>query len=393
MANNHLKIHKGLNLAPQSSAPSSPNNGDIYYDSSLAKFRKYENGVWSDLDSGSVERKNIIINSNFDFWQRGSASISLTSGVRADRFHTWRAGTTAPPTITVAQSTDVPDSISTYSLKHTDDGAGVSIGTDAYRKINYTVEGYDAQQLVGKVFTLSFYVKSSVTGTYCVAFKNSGKDKSYIAEYTVNVANTWEKKDITIGSVVPTAGTWDYTTGVGLEVAWVLAAGTNYQTTADAWQSGNYFSTSSQVNWLSGGGATFYLSQVQLAPNTTSIEYRRAGITIAEELSLCQRYYEKSYALTTVPGTATSIGSMIFLRTDGGGGSTFPFNTRKRVAPTMVVYSPSGSSGVTKNLVTTADTSSTPSGTEANFYMAISAAASLTAYQGHFTADAGLSVS
>lgn len=137
--------------------------------------------------------------------------------------------------------------------------------------------------------TISFWVKSSKTGTYCLSIQNIGNALSYIREYTINSTDTWEKKSITIpGS---TSGTWDKTTGSGIILSWALAMGSTYQNSANSWVSGNYLATSNQVNLLDSISNSFYLSQVQLevGDKATDFEFRDYGT----ELLRCQRYYQR----------------------------------------------------------------------------------------------------
>jgi len=139
---------------------------------------------------------------------------------------------------------------------------------------------------------LTFWVKSPKTGTHCIAFQNSGQDRSYVAEYTVSAADTWERKTISV-SFSETGGTWDYATGVGLRVIATLMAGTTYQTTAGAWQTGNYMGTAACAanNLLDNIANNFLISQADLRPSNTapdSFVGRPPGL----EKDLCARYYE-----------------------------------------------------------------------------------------------------
>ena len=140
-----------------------------------------------------------------------------------------------------------------------------------------------------KDITISFWVKSSLTGTFAVGLLNSATDRSYVTNYTINSANTWEQKSVTIPG--DTTGTWLTTNGVGLSLGFTLSCGSTRHTTANIWTSGTYQSTSSQVDLTATTGATFYITGVQLERGSTasSFEYRPYGT----ELFLCQRYYER----------------------------------------------------------------------------------------------------
>jgi hypothetical protein len=143
---------------------------------------------------------------------------------------------------------------------------------------------------MGQKITLSFWVWSNLAGIYCVSFRNTGNDRSYVAEYTINAANTWEKKTITLTMQDGLSGTWNFVEGSGLNVAFCQACGTAYQTTPGAWQSGNFLATANQVNFLSAPRNLFLVDvQLELGPVATPFECRPFG----DELALCQRYYEK----------------------------------------------------------------------------------------------------
>lgn len=293
-----------------------------------------------------VGRKNYIINGDFRLWQRGIDSGSIASATKTyipDRFHIYHS---SDGLMRFTQSQSAPTvlesghyfSDSAYILVPT---ADASIGASQYSYMGYTVEGYDFRHLVASEFiTLSFWVRSSVTGTYCVKFGNSGADRSYIAEYVVNTASTWEKKIITIPMNF-SGGTWNYTNGSGLLILWVLASGSTFHTTANIWATGNYLSTSNQVNFMSSTSNEIRFNGIQLecGPNGTDFEMRH----ISEELSLAQRYYEKSYNLSVNPGTVANEGILVFTAPATG---TFylnaPFKTTKRVSglATVKFYSP-----------------------------------------------------
>ena len=205
--------------------------------------------------------------------------------------------------------------------------------------------------------TLSFYVKSNKTGTYTInLYKPDNTAYNYVQEYTINSANTWEKKTITIsptaGStslITSSAGAINNDTGSGLEIGFSLAWGSDFNTTANTWVAANDYSTTNQVNWMDSTSNNFYLTEVQLevGDKATPFEHR----SFAEELALCQRYYEKSYDYGTAIGTVTYLGAV----TMGGGatGSTTSFSpmlcpqfeVRKRTAPTVTVYDQAGTSG------------------------------------------------
>lgn len=250
---------------------------------------------WAATNGQIAGMRNKIINGSMEFSQRGTTFAAITTGTYAlDR---WVIGQDHNGAGTVTQNTDVPSNNEfQYSYRYAVTTADTSIASAQFLLIEQKIEGFDARDLIGRTFTLSFWVRSSKTGTHCIALRNSGSDRSYIAEYTISVANTWEFKQITVSGGLITAGTWDWINGVGVRVEWTLAAGTSFHTTASAWQTGNYIATANQVNCLDTIGNIFAITGVQLELGSVATPFEHRAH--AAELALCQRYYEA--------GTATS---------------------------------------------------------------------------------------
>jgi hypothetical protein len=232
--------------------------------------------------------KNRIINGAQTVDQRGSASTAVTtsSAYVTDRF----TQVFANASCSFQQVSDAPSGF-INSLKLTvTTGSAPSVGSN--NVILQKIEGLNVFDFVfgsasAVSVTLSFWVKGSVTGTYAVSLTNSAFNRSYVATYTINVANTWEQKTITVAG--DTTGTWLTTNGVGLTVLWDFGSGTNLNTTAGSWQAGNYYRTSGCTTIASTTNATFQITGVQLEKGSTatSFDYRPYGT----ELALCQRYF------------------------------------------------------------------------------------------------------
>jgi hypothetical protein len=248
-----------------------------------------------------------------------NAGASVTVNADAAFFATDRfqaAGQGSDGVYTVQQSSTAPAGF-VNSLLATVTTADASIGSTQQYNIQQYIEGYNTADLNfgsanAKTVTLSFWVRSSVTGTFSGALRNSAVNRSYPFSYTINSANTWEFETITIAG--DQSGTWLTTNGTGINVIWTLGAGTSRLSTANSWQAGNYQGVTGQTNLIATNGATFYLTGVQFEVGTqaTTFDNRSYGT----ELSLCQRYY---YLIAK--GTDTSlIGSSSYFsatRADG----------------------------------------------------------------------------
>ncbi len=271
-----------------------PLDGDLTAIAALthsAGRRLVSNGSAWAADDTPGSFRNRIINGAFDIWQRGTSFASIAaSAYCADRW-TYYKGTTGA-VHDISRSTDVPGTSPTealYSFLVDCATADAAVAAGDLVILSQKIEGQCIRDLVGNTFTLSFWVKATKTGTYCVAFRNSGTDRSYVAEYTVSVADTWEFKTVTVSGGCPTAGTWDYTTGVGLQVDFTLMAGSTFQTTASAWQTGNFTATASQVNACDNVANNFRIANVQLERGAVATPFERPSYT--DEYERCRRYF------------------------------------------------------------------------------------------------------
>jgi hypothetical protein len=169
-----------------------------------------------------------------------------------------------------------------------------TVGASELFMVQQRIEGYNVADLAwgtasASTVTFSFWVRSSLTGTFGGALTN-GTARSYPFTYTVSSANTWEQKTITV--VGDTSGTWNTTNSFGLICAFSLGIGTTYSGTAGAWAGSVYYSATGATSVVGTNGATFYITGVQLEKGSTatSFDYRPYGT----ELALCQRYYQQS---------------------------------------------------------------------------------------------------
>jgi hypothetical protein len=236
--------------------------------------------------------KNRIINGAMEIDQRNAgASVSVGNGSVTFITDRWNVYEDTSGSMTSQQSSTAPAGF-INSLLLTVTSAGTATASQLCR-LQQRVEGLNVSDLAwgsasAKTITISFWVRSSLTGTYCVNIRNSAVDRSYVATYTISAANTWEQKSVTIAG--DTSGTWLTTNGVGMYVSWDLGAGSNANTTAGSWIAGNKENTSAQANWIGTSGATFYITGVQLEQNTSATPFERRLYN--QELANCQRYYQ-----------------------------------------------------------------------------------------------------
>lgn len=269
--------------------------------------------------------KNRIINGDMKIAQRGTSFANIANAYSIDRF---LYSSSHAAVVNITQNSDVPTGSGLYySLRATIGTADTSIAAGDHSIIGQPIEGYNIADLVGVPITVSFWVRSSKTGIHCFRLNNSGLDRSYVSEYTINTANTWEKKSITIASGLITAGTWNYTNGLGLYAQWCLTAGSTYQTSsANSWVSSNSFSTANQVNCLDTVGNIFAITGVQLekGSSATDFEFR----PYSTEIDLCRRYYQ--------------IADLLYVMFPWNSGSqlvrlSHPLNPVMRIAPTCTM--------------------------------------------------------
>ena len=313
---------------------------------------------FSDIQTfaNSTRRDNALINGNFDIWQRGTTFTEIDNfKYSADRWQTFYIGSTGVDGITISRSTSVPTtgtSTSAFSFQATVATADASIGADEVYAIAQPIEGANIQQFgfgTGDAtdLTLSFWVNSSLTGTYCVFFRNAqatsnASARTYVVEYTVSQANTWQYKTISLRADAGGTYTLTNSTGAfGILVGFALAVGSSFQTsTTGAWHDATAFGTANQTNFMGTVANTINFARVQLEYGrlATPFAHRHIGL----ELQLCQRYYAKTFAQSTTP--ADGLGGSGFLIGKGNTTVAFePFTTWSlpavmRAAPTVQLF-------------------------------------------------------
>jgi hypothetical protein len=310
-------------------------------------------GVSSALGSAALAPsgfgfRNLLINGAMQIDQRGSATTAVTTNAYVtDR---WYVEDGCDAVLSSQQSTDVPTGQGfRNSLKITATTADASIGSTQFSVITQWVEGTNSALLAwgssgAKQVTVSFWVKASVAGTYSLTLYNDGASRICPTAYTINAANTWEKKVVNV--VGDTSGTWLTTTGRGVSVNFYTALGSTYLGTSGAWNGSSVYGVTGQANAWASTNNIFAITGVQLEANpvATNFEQRPIGV----ELALCQRYYEKSYDTATAPGTVTEVGVHWHSGSGNGSGRHYVpirFKVEKRTnGYTVATYDPAASS-------------------------------------------------
>lgn len=343
----------------------------------------------------AISRRNAIINGAFDIWQENSSFASAADGTyTADM---WVYGKQGAMVHDISRSTDVPTvaqagRLFNYSALIDCQTVDSSIGSTDICAFEQKIEGYNWLPLAQKALVLSFWVKATKTGTYCVSLRNNRSgtpDRSYVAEYTVSQSDTWEFKTVTF-SASPSAGTWNYTNGNGCSLSFCLAGGSSFQTTAGAWQTGNYLCTSNQVNACDSTSNNFRVTAVQLEIGSLPTPFE--GRTFQEERRLCQRYWESSYEYGSAPGTSSSNGKFSYsVSSSGGFVATVPFKVVKRTTSSNTFYSITGASGNLRNETSSADVAASPAmSSETGVGIDKGGLTSGHSISGHFVANARL---
>jgi hypothetical protein len=343
--------------------------------------------------------RNRIINGAMRIDQRNAgASVSTNTGNNVYTLDRWNAVYGTQNFYTVQQnsgSVTPPAGFRNYL-------GVVSSGTNTgdIQSIQQIIEGFNTADLNwgtanAATVTLSFWVRSSLTGTFGGSLQNSAVNRSYPFSYTISAANTWEQKSITIAG--DTTGTWLTTNGAGIRLNFSLGTNATFSGAAGAWAASDFRSATGATSVVGTSGATFYITGVQLEVGTqaTSFEYRQ----YQQELALCQRYYQTSYVSGAAVDSATGPtegASFICINTsDSSNGGMLPVTMRG--TPTFAMYSTvggAGSASARNNASGASVTGITLAGGTTTSLPRLSKTAGLsilgTPYSAHYTASAEL---
>ena len=297
---------------------------------SLVKANTYQdasggsNAVFSGVASppNSMGFRNRLINSAMVIDQR-NAGASVTPADGAYTLDRWRAGASAASKFSVQQSSVAPAGFN-FSMLCTSLSA-YSVGTNDNFEMFQYIEGFNTADLAwgtasAQAVTLSFWVRSSLTGTFGGAINNSAFNRSYPFSYTISAANTWEQKSITIAG--DTSGTWLTNNGTGLIFCICIGAGATRSGTAGSW-SGTWFASATGATSVVGtNGATFYITGVQLEAGTVASPFERRDY--GRELIMCQRYFQTGQT-----------GALGYTSINTGSAAAYPYPVVMRATPTL----------------------------------------------------------
>jgi hypothetical protein len=349
------------------------------------------------IGSNNTTFRNRIINGAMVIDQRNAGAVISSLGAVTtyivDRFF-YQSGNAGRFSAQQNAGTVTPPAGFTKYLGFTSLGANSPAASD-YGIASQAIEGLNITDLgwgtaSAATITISFWVRSSITGTQSIALVNVASVRSYSQTYTINSANTWEQKTITVPG--DTSGTWATDNTTGIYLRFPLATGSSNLTTAGVWNATNSNGATGTTAISATSGATFYITGVQLEAGTTAspFEYRSYGT----ELSLCLRYFETNYPAGVATGSISLPG---FVSTNSSSlssneASGVQFSVKKRITPTIVIYHiTTGTAGSVYRVSDAASVAVTPThiGRSGIGFLAL-ASSSANGYYWNYTASAEL---
>ncbi len=350
--------------------PASATDGNLaVFDGTTGKLIKDGGPVPGGGGGGGAPAQNLARNPNFGIAQRGAETTGLNSNLTWVDGYEWYQTTGMDTVVTVRQVENVgqPDALagSRYFHEVLVTTPETALAAGEYAGIAQHLEINDVAHLQwgasgAETITISFWVRSSLSGTHTIAVQDGFRARAYVVEYTVNTADTWEKKTITIPGDTDAAwlSTPNNTNVPGFSLSWMLATGSTFQTTAGSWQNGNFMGTSSGVNLLASGGNSFRLGRIKIEVGSTATDFvePNAGAEYIRAL----RYFDFTASLfDTPPGLYDWTEGALGVHANDVGEATITreFRTAMLYPPDITTYSTDG----TVNRVDHGGTNVTPS--------------------------------
>tara|TARA_R100000951_G_scaffold116061_1_gene126375 strand:- start:1605 stop:2672 length:1068 start_codon:yes stop_codon:yes gene_type:complete len=274
------------------------------------------------INSGQIGgRRNKIINGAMEINQRGTSATATNATYISDR---WRMAEAGGGNLTCQVVADAPAGFRN-SIKAIASTADDCSQTNDEYAVNQHIEGNNIVDLYfgntgAKTVTLSFWVKSSLTGDFSCSIHNSSLNRSLAKQYNIAQANTWEQKSVVLSG--DEGGTWAIDSGIGIRLTFNLGAGSAQTGTLDAWQGSRVARGSSTVQFMATVNATWFITGVQLEVGSTATDFEYRNLS--EELALCERYYQLVPQVgLAYAGATTTVDTCC------------PFRTTMRATPTM----------------------------------------------------------
>lgn len=300
--------------------------------------------------------KNRLINGDMVISQRlGTSSVTPTTLYSQYTLDRWTFNGSQASKASVQQNAGsvTPPAGFTNYLGITSTSAYSVLSSDFFA-LNQYIEGFNISDLAfgtasASPVTLSFWVRSSLTGTFGGNIGNSAGNRNYVFSYTISAANTWEQKTVTIPG--DTTGTWLTNNGIGFQLGFCIGSGSNFIDTAGVWYGSARYAPTGQTSIVGTNGATFYITGCQLERGSVATSFD--VLPYGTELALCQRYFCKSFPQAVVPANNVAVdqaingigGRIQVADVLGFRGQQYFFPVTMRTTPSITMFNPLGTSG------------------------------------------------
>lgn len=327
--------------------------------------------------------KNVVVNGGFHVWQLATAFnfASSASGYTADQWNFYNGCAGA---FTVSEDSDSPTveesgTLSTDCILIDCTTADATVGANDRVILYQPIEGYNFAPLARKKNTISLWVKFTKVGFYGVWLVNAGGDRTEVQEFEVIQSDVWEKKILRFDES-PSAGTWNYTNGVGIYLGITIMAGTDWQTTSGTWQTGDFHATSNQANGADDTANNFRITMVKFEEGTVATDFESEHYN--DTLLKCERYLQRSGSLSAVPALSNFVVEMCVAAPNNKVSNGVLFK-RMRTIPTVTLWGISNDIGqafwIQHTVASTSLSSTALEISEMSFYVSSGATDSLAA--------------